>query len=247
MKQIQHSFSHRFQKRFLKQSRHSTKDFQITPKQKTQSGRSMVEMLGVLAIIGVLSIGGVAAYRYAMEQIGINEALTIVEKFWMGYLQESEKEHSILYEATSTCTASGCGSPPVSSRRFSEYFCKTYIGGKCEFASRNNLINFTNNASFHYAVNPNDDVGTETQPGYGFELELFFSFPRRACEAVLEQMLRYQDMLDNNARIIYGGQFWLYHSTPDSIKSDCAKMGTRPEYEGNGNIGMGINFYFPAE
>ena len=28
----------------------------------TESGRSMVEMLGVLAIIGVLSIGGIAGY-----------------------------------------------------------------------------------------------------------------------------------------------------------------------------------------
>lgn len=51
----------------------------------------MVEMLGVLAIIGVLSVGGVAGYRYAMEQIGINEALTIVEKFWLGYLQEKRE------------------------------------------------------------------------------------------------------------------------------------------------------------
>lgn len=34
---------------------------------KTLTGRSMTEMLGVLAIIGVLSIGGVAAYRKAMD------------------------------------------------------------------------------------------------------------------------------------------------------------------------------------
>ena len=33
-----------------------------------QSGRSMVEMLGVLAIIGVLSIGGIAGYSYAMRR-----------------------------------------------------------------------------------------------------------------------------------------------------------------------------------
>lgn len=32
----------------------------------SQSGRSMVEMLGVLAIIGVLSIGGIAGYSRAM-------------------------------------------------------------------------------------------------------------------------------------------------------------------------------------
>ena len=39
---------------------------------KNESGRSMVEMLGVLAIIGVLSVGGIAGYKMAMEQIEIN-------------------------------------------------------------------------------------------------------------------------------------------------------------------------------
>ena len=33
-----------------------------------QLGRSMVEMLGVLAIIGVLSIGGIAGYSLAMTK-----------------------------------------------------------------------------------------------------------------------------------------------------------------------------------
>ena len=31
-----------------------------------QSGRSMVEMLGVLAIIGVLSVGGISGYSKAI-------------------------------------------------------------------------------------------------------------------------------------------------------------------------------------
>ena len=34
---------------------------------KIQFGRSMVEMLGVLAIIGVLSVGAVSGFRYAMD------------------------------------------------------------------------------------------------------------------------------------------------------------------------------------
>lgn len=42
---------------------------------KSQAGRSMVEMLGVLAIIGVLSIGGIAGYRIAMEKYKINEVI----------------------------------------------------------------------------------------------------------------------------------------------------------------------------
>ncbi|MGN1063245.1 MAG: Tfp pilus assembly protein FimT/FimU, partial [Alphaproteobacteria bacterium] len=37
-----------------------------------QSGRTMTEMLGVLAVIGVLSIGGVAGYSYAMDKYRAN-------------------------------------------------------------------------------------------------------------------------------------------------------------------------------
>jgi len=40
-----------------------------------QSGRSMVEMLGVLAIVGVLSIGGIAGYSKAMAKYKINKTL----------------------------------------------------------------------------------------------------------------------------------------------------------------------------
>ena len=42
---------------------------------KNESGRSMVEMLGVLAIIGVLSIGGIAGYTMAMNRYRANEAV----------------------------------------------------------------------------------------------------------------------------------------------------------------------------
>lgn len=36
-------------------------------------GRSMVEMLSVLAIIGVLSVGGIAGYSKAMEKHNLNK------------------------------------------------------------------------------------------------------------------------------------------------------------------------------
>ena len=40
-----------------------------------ESGRSMVEMLGTLAIIGVLSIGGIAGYSYGMDKYRANETM----------------------------------------------------------------------------------------------------------------------------------------------------------------------------
>ncbi|MBQ9739051.1 MAG: hypothetical protein IJV75_06060 [Alphaproteobacteria bacterium] len=43
-----------------------------------ESGRSMVEMLGTLAIIGVLSIGGIAGYKYGMDKYKANQTVNDV-------------------------------------------------------------------------------------------------------------------------------------------------------------------------
>ena len=40
-----------------------------------ENGRSMVEMLGTLAIIGVLSIGGIAGYSYGMDKYRANQTM----------------------------------------------------------------------------------------------------------------------------------------------------------------------------
>ena len=42
---------------------------------KSQSGRSMIEMLGVLAIVGILSAGGIAGYSMAMGSYKTNELM----------------------------------------------------------------------------------------------------------------------------------------------------------------------------
>ena len=49
----------------------------ITYTKKAQSGRSMIEMLGVLAIVGVLSAGGIAGYSMAMQSY---KTTTLIEK-----------------------------------------------------------------------------------------------------------------------------------------------------------------------
>ncbi len=45
-----------------------------------ESGRSMVEMLGTLAIMGVLSVGAVAGYRYAIDKFNSNTILNEISK-----------------------------------------------------------------------------------------------------------------------------------------------------------------------
>ena len=42
---------------------------------ENDTGRSMLEMLGVLAIIGVLSVGGIAGYSKAMMKYKVNKAI----------------------------------------------------------------------------------------------------------------------------------------------------------------------------
>ena len=50
-------------------------------KVKSQSGRSMVEMLGVLAIIGVLSVGGIAGYSLSMRRHRANGVVDLAAKY----------------------------------------------------------------------------------------------------------------------------------------------------------------------
>ena len=50
-------------------------------------GRSMIEMLGVLAIIGVLSVGGIAGYSKAMEKWKIDKATEEYSHIIFGMLQ----------------------------------------------------------------------------------------------------------------------------------------------------------------
>ncbi|MBQ8672322.1 MAG: hypothetical protein IJ525_07365 [Alphaproteobacteria bacterium] len=61
-----------------------------------QSGRSMIEMLGVLAIIGVLSVGGIAGYSKAMMKYKINKTIEqitlIVGNFRTFYSRQKEIE-----------------------------------------------------------------------------------------------------------------------------------------------------------
>ena len=45
-----------------------------------ESGRSMIEMLGVLAIIGVLSVGGLSGYTMAMNRHRANQVLDYAQR-----------------------------------------------------------------------------------------------------------------------------------------------------------------------
>lgn len=72
-------------------------------KNQLESGRSMVEMLGVLAIIGVLSVGAIAGYRYAMDKRTANDIMheVLIEAM---YVAPQLKEHNELKLQNETLT-----------------------------------------------------------------------------------------------------------------------------------------------
>ena len=67
-------------------------------KSAAQSGRSMVEMLGVLAIVGVLSVGGIAGYSMAMSKFKITKTIDQVQTIItnMRTLYASQRKYTAL-------------------------------------------------------------------------------------------------------------------------------------------------------
>lgn len=45
-------------------------------KHSAETGRSMLEMLAVLSLVGILSLGGIAGYRYAVHKMWANETIS---------------------------------------------------------------------------------------------------------------------------------------------------------------------------
>ncbi|MDD3669004.1 MAG: hypothetical protein PHX68_01780 [Alphaproteobacteria bacterium] len=62
-----------------------------------ETGRTFVEMLGVLAVVGVLTIGGIAGYRHAVDRIEANELLAEV------------RNRAVLCSAELQASAQPCG------------------------------------------------------------------------------------------------------------------------------------------
>ena len=69
---------------------HSALSCHSLPQGARDYGRSMIEMLGVLAIIGVLSVGGIAGYSKAMEKWKVNKAMEDYSDIIRGLLEYRE-------------------------------------------------------------------------------------------------------------------------------------------------------------
>jgi hypothetical protein len=77
---------------------------------KLESGRSMVEMLGVLAIIGVLSVGGIAGYSLSMRRHRANGVVDLVSKYALIAYGQCQKDLLSGNENLSNCGYKSKGS-----------------------------------------------------------------------------------------------------------------------------------------
>lgn len=71
-------------------------------KNKTQMGRSMIEMLGMLAIVGILSVGGLIGYAKAMEHYRVNETINQIRHIVLNV-------HNLFYARNSYAELSNSG------------------------------------------------------------------------------------------------------------------------------------------
>ena len=113
-------------------------------------GRSMIEMLGVLAIIGVLSVGGITGYSKAMEKIKINKTIdeisTIIANTQTLYAQQkgysvtwtsdtiSGTDYYGKYAGLTTETAFAAGIIPENLRR-NQWTANNPFGGRLSIRS----------------------------------------------------------------------------------------------------------------
>ena len=79
---------------------------------KNEYGRSMIEMLGVLAIIGVLSIGGLAGYTMAMNRHRANTVLDYATKCGVMVQTQGQGTEAVGTIACNTNTYMGANTLP---------------------------------------------------------------------------------------------------------------------------------------
>ena len=69
---------------------HSALSRHSLPQGAREKGRSMIEMLGVLAIVGVLSVGGIAGYSKVMEMWKIDKIINEYNNLIFGLLEHKQ-------------------------------------------------------------------------------------------------------------------------------------------------------------
>ena len=136
-------------------------------KYEEQSGRSMIEMLGVLAIIGVLSVGGIAGYSKAMNKFKTNKIADNVSMLVANIKTLYAQQNT--YYGLNNLTAVDMGVVP------DELVQKTYKSDGTLDASKTKLMN-----AFNGAVDIHVSGSTDKTDNKAFVLA-FSGISREAC------------------------------------------------------------------
>ena len=117
-----------------------------------QSGRSMIEMLGVLAIVGVLSVGGIAGYSRAMMKFKINKTIEqvthILANIHTLYLNQGttydaeNDEYHDKYYGINTATAIAIGAIPEEMKSSAGNTLQNIFGGNVKISDEKYGENF---------------------------------------------------------------------------------------------------------
>ena len=122
-----------------------------------QSGRSMVEMLGVLAIIGVLSVGGISGYSKAMAKFKLTKA---------------QDQLSMMIMNIRTAFATSPGYPGLTTRNAIDY---KLVSQEMVVAGSTSLINAFGGDTIVEAIN-----GADGTPNGAFQI-VFSGLGKDVC------------------------------------------------------------------
>ena len=140
-------------------------------KQNYESGRSMVEMLGTLAIIGVLSIGGIAGYSYGMDKYRANETINDVNMRGIDLVRQAAMGQTLSLSEWPTVSKAGYDiSEPVLSAEGDAYFTISGVPKRvCEMVYEGIMQNQTTDVEVNgYVVDDSSACGDDNTMGFFF-------------------------------------------------------------------------------
>ena len=177
---------------------------------KKESGRSMIEMLGVLAIIGVLSVGGIAGYSKAMMKYKINktiEQITLIAGNVRTFFGSQRNYEGLTCAYLNECDTAGCTvvqKAKLVPDEMIEYYTSGTHAGK---------IKMINNEFGGY-------LSLQEADSQSFVIKIG-SVPQEACVELLSQ-----DWSSAGIRVIYLGLMDAYYmrSTPNEDLQDVVEI-----------------------
>ena len=207
----------------------------MNKKLQNEFGRSMVEMLGVLAIIGVLSVGGVAGYKAAMDAYRRNAALEVADIITQSFLIEEDAGQSIYDTAWGQWYPGTCA--------VNKSFCDLYLDGKCSYP----LKPVSNLWLYERKMAEYKGVDFIIYPGQEYSRFMLFYINAQTCQAVIRSVT--QKVPDGFIRAIQpfaeqpkAGSVSFNATQIDEALAYCNTVEQEAKAKYDGTIGLRISF-----